>query len=178
MPIYNTTIPGDPILGYMPLPDNFPYLKTLLHGRPQHDKLSRFGIKHPKMSCQRRAKIFAPFDALRGFSERVADKEILYGKRIILSEEENSTLDRKLVFLYQAVQKAKRQKVSAPRITLTFFAPCTNPENDAFGSGGLYQTITGTVSLMDLELHKTITIENQIIAIEDVIDIRGVMEPT
>ena len=52
------------ILGYMPEPKNFKYKAVLEHGRPQHEPFDAFRLKHPIMPLQKRAKIFAPFDAL------------------------------------------------------------------------------------------------------------------
>ena len=46
------------------------------------------------MPCSRRAKIFAPFDALKGFSEAVASKDVLYRDRVILTPEDQEELDR------------------------------------------------------------------------------------
>ncbi len=38
--------------------------------RPVHDG-DDFSIRHPKMPMEKRAKIFQPFDALRGFSAEI-----------------------------------------------------------------------------------------------------------
>ena len=57
-----------PPLGYASIPPGFPYLDVLQKGRPLHEKTDPFRIRHPSMDTGRRAKIFAPFDALRGFS--------------------------------------------------------------------------------------------------------------
>ena len=51
-----------------PLPEHFKYRDAYLRGRPQHQKTDPFRIRHPLMDIGKRAKIFAPFDALRGFS--------------------------------------------------------------------------------------------------------------
>ena len=47
---------------------DFPYLQTLLQGRPQR---RADDPRHPPMDRLHRAKIFAPFDALDGYSERI-----------------------------------------------------------------------------------------------------------
>ena len=45
---------------------SFPYIETLIQGKPE--------IKgHPPMDLVHRAKIFAPFDALSGYSELIRD---------------------------------------------------------------------------------------------------------
>lgn len=50
------------------VPQDFKYRETFLQERPRHQKTDPFRIRHPNMDVGRRAKIFAPFDALRGFS--------------------------------------------------------------------------------------------------------------
>ena len=57
---------------FMPMPPDFKYREAYLKGRPHHDK---YDTKHPAMDQEHRAKIFSPFDALRGFDleiEKVA----------------------------------------------------------------------------------------------------------
>ena len=53
----------------MPMPDDFRHRDLFCAGRPVHEKYDEFWLRHPPMDLGRRAKIFAPFDALRGFSE-------------------------------------------------------------------------------------------------------------
>ena len=48
------------------------YRKVLEKGRPIHTKGDDFYIKHPPMDLSRRAKIFSPFDALKGYDEAIA----------------------------------------------------------------------------------------------------------
>ncbi len=47
---------------------SFPYLQVLMQGKPQHGEDY---LKHPPMDLIHRAKIFAPFDALQGYSEKI-----------------------------------------------------------------------------------------------------------
>ena len=63
------------ILGDMPMPKNFKYLNVYLQGKPQHEPFDSFRLKHPSMPLQKRAKIFAPFDALRGFSDAIRETQ-------------------------------------------------------------------------------------------------------
>ena len=60
-----------PELGRMDMPEDFPYREVLQKGRPRHGRLDPFRIRHPQMDTGRRAKIFAPFDALKGFDEAI-----------------------------------------------------------------------------------------------------------
>ena len=59
------------VLGSSPMPEDFAYRDVFLKGRPRHQKTDPFGIRHPCMDLGKRAKIFAPFDALRGFSAAI-----------------------------------------------------------------------------------------------------------
>lgn len=58
------------------MPKNFKYASVFLAGKPSHSKNDPFKIRHPSMDINRRAKIFAPFDALKGFSEALIETEL------------------------------------------------------------------------------------------------------
>ena len=62
-------------LGYLPMPAGFKYQDVFLKGRPVHQKTDPFGVRHPRMELLRRARIFAPFDALRGFRAAIIARE-------------------------------------------------------------------------------------------------------
>ncbi len=62
-------------IGKISFPDDFKYREAFLKGRPRHEKTDPFRIRHPAMETGRRAKIFAPFDALRGFRGALRDAE-------------------------------------------------------------------------------------------------------
>ena len=47
------------------------YAHAFERERPAHDVWDEFSYRHPKMKPVQRAKIFAPFDALRGFDLRL-----------------------------------------------------------------------------------------------------------
>ncbi|MCD7954647.1 MAG: hypothetical protein LUG93_02590 [Lachnospiraceae bacterium] len=95
--------------------------------------------KHPKMSLQDRAKIFAPFAALRGHSDRLFEEtgRLLRTTRAALSEEESAILSGKLL------QVRKGMKV-----TVLYFEPDSSDEET-----GYYISLTGTVSELDTIFH-------------------------
>lgn len=62
-------------IGTMPMPVDFRYREVFMKGRPRHERPDAFRIRHPRMDVGRRAKIFAPFDALKGFSEALRAEE-------------------------------------------------------------------------------------------------------
>ena len=70
------------------IPADFRYREVFLKGKPQHDRFDPFRIRHPSMDRGRRAKIFAPFDALRGFREAIAAKDVPDSNEVQLSREE------------------------------------------------------------------------------------------
>ena len=57
------------------IPSSFRYRDVFLKGKPKHDRTDSFSIKHPSMELGRRAKIFSPFDALKGFSDELIKSE-------------------------------------------------------------------------------------------------------
>ncbi len=92
--------------------------------------------KHPKMTPQDRAKIFAPFAALRGHSERLGEEDVklMRCKRTVLSEDEAAVLSNKLLQIRKGMS-----------ITVTYFQPET--EN---GEIGYNITAAGTVTGIDV----------------------------
>lgn len=54
------------------VPSSFRYANVLKKGKPVHNGTDRFTAEHPPMDLTRRAKIFSPFDALKGFGDELA----------------------------------------------------------------------------------------------------------
>ena len=111
-------------IGEMPMPVNFRYAEVFRQGRPRHGKPGKlstydlFYIKHPPMDTVRRAKLFSAFDALKGFGDRIASKEVLYEDRRELTEEEKKELDRRLAVI-------RRLTASGLKITATRSSACS-----------------------------------------------------
>ena len=55
--------------------NTFRYQKVYDKGKPVHQKFDSFSIKHPSMDLTRKAKLFSPFDALKGFNEEISKTE-------------------------------------------------------------------------------------------------------
>ena len=55
-------------------PASCPYVRVLVRGCPVHSG-DDFTFRHPRMEGGLRAKIFAPFDALEGFSDRIRTRD-------------------------------------------------------------------------------------------------------
>ena len=134
-----------PMVGMMPMPAGFKYKEVFRRGRPRHAKWDSFWIKHPPMSPSRWAKIFAPFDALGGFDDRINSKKVVYCERKDLDEGEKEELSRKLNTLHSLTANGRLARMNAPAASITYFEPCVDTENDWFGCGGQYNTVSGTV---------------------------------
>lgn len=159
-------------VGYMPMPASFPHRETFLHGRPRHRKYDDFWIRHPPMSPGHRAKIFAPFDALRGFDFCIMAKEVPYTHRRELSATEKDRLDRQLRVLHSLTYNGRAARENHPAAEITYFEPCPDPENFAYGKEGQYLTITGRVSKVDALTGRSITIDGREILLDTVSQIR------
>ena len=124
--------------------------------------------KHPKMSPQDRAKIFAPFAALRGHSERLGEEDVklMRSKRTELSEDEAEILSDKLL-----------QVKKGMTVTVVYFQP--DNEN---GDVGFDVTATGTVTSVDV-VYRSLKINtgrtnekgpvDEIIKFDDLLDVSG-----
>ena len=62
--------PAEPNWDLRRIPVSWPYIRILVRGVPPHGD-DAFSRAHPRMSREHRAKIFAPFDALDGFTDRI-----------------------------------------------------------------------------------------------------------
>ena len=54
------------------------YQKVRERGKPTHKPYDEFSIKHPHMDLTRRAKVFSPFDALKGFNDEISNTELQF----------------------------------------------------------------------------------------------------
>ena len=125
------------------IPPDFRYFETLSRGRPIHDPYDDFSLRHPSMPLGRRAKIFSPFDALKGFNEAIAAKDVRYVPRKHLSPEETEDLDRKVSLLHSLVTDSHAADRLQIRVSAEYFVPCKDPESAAFGTRGTYHRVSG-----------------------------------
>ena len=145
-------------IGEMKMPAGFRYKNVFLKGKPQHDRFDSFRIAHPLMDVGKRAKIFAPFDALAGFDEAILSKEVLYKPKRLLSESEKKMLSDSLNRLHRLTVNGKAARRNRPVAGVTYFVPCSDKNSFAYGSEGTYVTITGIVRKVDPE---TIIVDGQ-----------------
>ena len=155
------------VIGYMPMPVNFEYRSLFLHGRPKHEKYDDFWRKHPPMDTVHRAKIFSAFDALTGFGDCIASKEVQYSDRRHLSEEKHENLDKKLSVLRRLTRNSREVRRNMPQISVEYFSPCTDRNSFAYGTGGIYETVSGICRKID-DISDTITVGETVIPIDDI----------
>ena len=159
-------------LGAMQMPAGFKYRDIFMRGRPRHEKYDSFYIKHPPMPASRWAKIFAPFDALDGFDERIQSKTVLYEEKRRLSEGEIDELNRKLCRLHDLTRNGRLARKNRPAVTITYFSPCMDIENDWYGTGGKYEESIGTVLNVEIDSIRLRTEdEERTISFSDIRDI-------
>lgn len=154
-----------PIVGDMPMPLDFRHTAVLRRGRPRHGspgKISTydlFYIKHPPMDCSRRAKLFAPFDALAGFSQCIKAKQEVYCAKRKLTEGEREELDARAAVLHRLTLNSRMARENAVRASITYFEPCSDIHSESYtedGQYGQYKTVTGIVSKVDIINQKII----------------------
>ena len=104
------------------------------------------------MPRQNRAKLFAPYDALKGFEETVHAKDTVYVQRAELSEYVQETLDRKL----RALRRGQR-------ISVTWFRRVA-------AESGEYRTVTGIFQGID-SIFRTLALDAQVIRLSDIVGI-------
>jgi len=102
----------------------------------------------PRMTVADRAKQFAPFSALRGLPEELAQKERIYQPRKILSSDMAEQLDRML----QTVHPGHM-------VTVVYYR------------GGQYRQKTGMVARVDCRLRLLQVVEEEI-PFDDLFEIR------
>ena len=75
------------------IPVTCPYIRVLIRGCPVHAG-DDFSLRHPRMERGLRAKIFAPFDALDGFSAMIRQKDRLCEEAVPEKTEGNICMSR------------------------------------------------------------------------------------
>lgn len=156
-------------IGVMPMPTDFKYKDVFLKGRPQHERFDAFSIRHPKMDCGKRAKIFAPFDALRGFNFAIMTKEVIYVEKPELSREDERELNRRLEVLQNLTWNSRMAKRNQIIVTATYYVPCKDRNHEAYGKRGQLRSITGVCRNVDPDITQTILINDQRIDFDNLI---------
>lgn len=161
------------MIGAMEIPPDFKYLDVFLKGKPSHERFDPFSLRHPRMDTGKRAKIFAPFAALRGFEEMVSSKEVLYTAKAELSAEDSAELSRRLDVLHNLTWNSRMARQNRVVVTATVFVPCADEHHAAFGTLGQYHTVRGVCLNVDPDVSRTIRIDDSIVAFENIMKIES-----
>ena len=157
------------------VPVDFPYLNTLLLGRPRHT-MDDFFFRHPQMDQGKRAKVFAPFDALDGYGESISEKNTVYTDKIILDESEKEELNRRLTILHHLTYNSRLAKANRVIVTVEYYIPCTDEHSFACGLRGQYRTETGVVWKVDMDGTRTIRVDQTPVPFDDILSITPFQE--
>ena len=123
------------------------------------------------MEAGRRAKIFAPFDALRGFSDAVSAREISYEPFRAPDTERMEILSRKLALLLPLVENSGLARKNQVRLEVTYFCPCEDPDIENHEFLGRYRTLEGRLKKID-PVRFQLQLDDQLIDLDDIYDIR------
>ena len=157
-------------------PPGFKYMKAYLAGRPTHTPFDGFYQRHPPMDRRKRSKIFAPFDALEGYSESCQAMNINYEERIDLSETDKNELNRRLTILSSLTSNGKLSRQNQVEISVTYYKPCTDQHRFAWQMLGTYVTETGICWKVDTEIDNIIKVGETTISLNDVTRIKATDE--
>ena len=116
--------------------------------------------RHPQMSLYNRAAQFAPFSALTGYGEAIAETARQTNPKIEMMEDDRQLMDRKLLLLTNHLEEE-------PTITITYFQP------DGRKSGGQYLTITGVVKAIRTNERIIIMKDRTKISIDTIVGLEG-----
>ncbi|MBQ6365408.1 MAG: hypothetical protein IJI61_03235 [Oscillospiraceae bacterium] len=162
-----------PVGGCMPIPEDFPYKDVILRGMPQHEHWDSFLLRHPPMPAARWAKIYTPFDALKGFDGAIASKKVHYVPKTEPDEEFRRELDRKLHILRDLTRNGRMAGDSRVSVTVRHFVLCADENSPACGMLGLYEEAAGTVLKVDTAIEQAVTLQTDscrlTIAFDDII---------
>ena len=151
------------------IPEGFRYKEVLRRGKPVHEKFDSFSIRHPSMPLEKRAKIFSPFDALKGFDEAISSKNVIYEYRKTLSDEDMQILDQKLCLLRQLTMNSESARDNRIPVEITYFRLLedTNMQEEK----GSYLTDSGILMKVDAFSRLLILNDDTKIPIDDIISI-------
>lgn len=110
-----------------------------------------------------------------GFSARITAKEAVYKEKRILTEGEREELDRKLSVLMNLTANSRTAKENSIRIQVTRYISCNDPENEAYGKRGTYETASGILQKVDVQ-RRQVLLDNEIIPVADIVEIQDMPE--
>ena len=161
------------MIGYMTMPADFEYKDVFLKGRPVHKTFDLFRLRHPSMDSGHRAKLFAPFDALAGFDDAIASKEVLYEFRHELSDDEKAELDRRFAVLHRLAGTGRLARRNAVPVEITFFVPCADADNSSYGFRGQHVSLSGICRKIGFH---SILVDNTAVPLREIVRMESPLE--
>ena len=122
---------------------------------PHHVSATR-----PQMSMINRAAQFSPFAALTGYDAVIRETGRLTDRRIELSEDTRTDLDRKQQLLLDRL-------ADHPEVSVTYFVP------DERKAGGAYVTVTGNVKKFDNFQRIMVLTDDTMIPLDEIIELES-----
>ncbi len=124
---------------------------------PHHQSKTR-----PHMNLQNRAAQFAPFAALSGYGEAVAETERITEERAILDESVVDEINRKLAEIAERLNSESRNE---PYVSITYFV------DDLLKDGGSYVHAAGNVKKVDAYERQVLMKDGTVIPMRDIFDV-------
>ncbi len=149
-------------------PADFRYQDVLDRGYPEHRWNDPFRLRHPSMEQGRRAKLFAPFDALKGFDEALSAKDEIYVEPKTPDPERQEELNRRLSILRDLTADSRLARENRVPVSVTYYVPCADRESEFFGRRGKYEVMEGTVRRVSAD---GLVLNNSLIPLEDIADL-------
>ena len=116
--------------------------------------------RHPQMSLYNRAAQFAPFAALAGYEEAIAETARQTSSKIEIMEDIRQLMDQKLSILCNHLDEE-------PIISITYFQP------DNHKRGGCYVTVAGVLKDIGANEHVILLRDGKKIPIDYIISLDG-----
>ena len=134
----------------------FEYADIINRVRPIH-KADRFSYKYPRMSNEKRAKIFAPFAALSGYDDALAEKEVIYYIKRVLTDDEYFDLDCKIATIYEKCSNSILARENGVEVRILYFEPLADDELhgrylEVIGLVTKVSPDKGTITILDKEI--------------------------
>ena len=122
---------------------------------PHHVSATR-----PQMSMINRAAQFSPFAALTGYDAVIRETGRLTDRRVELSEDTRTNLDRKQQLLSDRLAEH-------PEVSVTYFIP------DERKTGGAYVTVTGNVKKLDGLQRIIVLTDGTMIPLDEILELES-----
>ena len=99
-------------------------------------------------------------------------KDVLYTDRIRLDEEELDELNRRMGILQNLTASGKLARKNRPVCAVTYFVPCADKNNPAYGYRGQYKTVTDIVWNVD-PVRRTVLVGKTLIPMRAILSIEA-----